>query len=314
MSGSGFYYYSRDLGRILWVNAAIYKDAWGENREVLVRMGDYKRWGCVYRILKESKVLARMLALNDAGPVLDLGEVAGGGVNTCVSRDIVDYLCGFNSDWWEKTPSLGALDLADVLGLERLLTWVVREDRTEHWLDGKQMLINNMEIGGMCGKVKELRIVRCDEWLRPYSMEEFLDYYSRELGRILWRNAAIYKDARGVNREVLVRMGDYKSWGFVSRIVKESKVLATMLVLNDAVAVLDLGAVAGGGVNIYVSRRIVDYVCGYDSDWWEKSPTLGALDLADLLGLERLLVWVVRDCVREHWLKGKPKPIKKDKT
>ena len=69
------------------MNAAIYKDAWGENREVLVRMGDYKRWGCVDRIVKESKVLAGMLSLNDAGPVLDLGEVAGGGVNIYVSKD-----------------------------------------------------------------------------------------------------------------------------------------------------------------------------------------------------------------------------------
>ena len=79
-------------------------------------MGDYGRWGGVGRIVEESKVLAGMLALNDAGPVLDLGEVAGGGVNTYVSRHIVDYLCGFNSDWWQKTSSLEALDLADVLG------------------------------------------------------------------------------------------------------------------------------------------------------------------------------------------------------
>ena len=40
----------------------------------------------------------------------------------------------------------------------------------------------NMEIVVICGKEKELRVVRCDQSLRPYSPEEFLDYYSPDLG------------------------------------------------------------------------------------------------------------------------------------
>ena len=111
----------------------------------------------------------------------------------------------------------------------------------------------NMEIVVICGKEKELRVVRCDQSLRPYSPEEFLDYYSPDLGRILWRNAEIYKDAWEVNREVLLTLGDYKSWRFVSRILKEKKVLGTMLVWNDAVPVLDLGAVAGVGMLAHVA-------------------------------------------------------------
>ena len=65
----------------------------------------------------------------------------------------------------------------------------------------------------------------------------------------------IYKDAWEVNREVLLTLGDYKSWRFVSRILKEKKVLGTMLVWNDAVPVLDLGAVASVGVLAHVAPR-----------------------------------------------------------
>ena len=90
-------------------------------------------------------MLATLLALNDASPVSDLSEVVGGGVNIYISRRIVDYLCGYDSDWWDKTPSMGALDLADKLGLERLLSAIARPAAKEEWLTGRQMHIKTYD-------------------------------------------------------------------------------------------------------------------------------------------------------------------------
>ena len=39
---------------------------------------------------------------------------------------------------------MGALDLADKLGLERLLTWIARPDIKKEWLDGKPMHIKSI--------------------------------------------------------------------------------------------------------------------------------------------------------------------------
>ena len=106
--------------------------------------------------------------------------------------------------------------------------------------------------------MKELRISRWDQSLKPYSLEAFLAYYPPDPGRNMWKAAAICQDAAGENREVLLRMGEYQSWGLVARLPEESAVLATRLALNDSSPVSDLSEVVGGGVHIYILRRIED--------------------------------------------------------
>ena len=77
----------------------------------------------------------RTIPCNSPSPVLDLDVVGLSGVNCYIGKRIVEYLCGFDSDWWQKTPSIGALDLADYLGMERLLTVIVPEEMHKKWVD-----------------------------------------------------------------------------------------------------------------------------------------------------------------------------------
>ena len=148
---------------------------------------------------------------------------------------------------------------------------------------------------------QELRISRWDQSLKPYSLEEFLAYYTPDSGWSMWQAAATYKDATGNIREVLVRIGGQESWGFAARLSEESVVLSTLLCCNEASPVLDLSAVVGFGVDDHIAMRILDYLCGYQSSWWEGIPSVGALDLADRLGLERLMSAIVRPDVKEEW-------------
>ena len=78
--------------------------------------------------------------LETPSPVLDLDWLGLSGVNCYIGKRIVEYLCGFDSDWWQKTPSMGALDLADYLGMERLLTLIVPEQIHKKWLDSMPMV------------------------------------------------------------------------------------------------------------------------------------------------------------------------------
>ena len=150
----------------------------------------------------------------------------------------------------------------------------------------------------------ELRICRWDPKLRPYSLEAFSDYYGPESGWRMWKDAAVYQDATGEQQEVLLRLGSQESWGPVDRLVGESKVLATLL--ETPSPVLDLDGLGLSGVNCYIGKRIVEYLCGFDSDWWQKTPSIGALDLADYLGMERLLTLIVPMHIHKNWLDSKP--------
>ena len=147
---------------------------------------------------------------------------------------------------------------------------------------------------------KEQRIARQDESLTPYSQEEFLNYYTPGSGWNSWHHAVPYKDAAGNIRHVLVRIGEQKRWGLIDRLSQESVLLAGMLSCDDNFPVLDLRVIVGCDVNFDICMHILDYLCGYESDWWEKEPSMGALDAADKLGLERLLL-IVRPRTKERW-------------
>ena len=152
------------------------------------------------------------------------------------------------------------------------------------------------------GRRKELRIALWDESHKSYSQEEFLDYYGQVRGCILWEDAVIYKDADGAIRHVLVIIGQLKRWGLAERISQESVFLAGMIACDDDSPVLDLRQVLGYDISTNVCVRLLDYLCGCDSDWWEKDvPCMGALDAADKLGLQRLLSCCVDSRLKDRW-------------
>ena len=104
---------------------------------MLVRIGHQKRWGLVDRLSQESVLLAGMLSCDDDSPVLDLSAIVGCDLSVTICMHILDYLCGCESDWWEGAPSMGALDAADKLGLERLLSSIVRPYVKNIWERGR---------------------------------------------------------------------------------------------------------------------------------------------------------------------------------
>ena len=59
--------------------------------------------------------------------------------------------------------------------------------------------------------------------------------------------------------------------------------------------------VCGCDLNAGICRHILDYLCSYESEWWQGSPTIGALDTTDRLGLSRLLQFIVKPYIRESW-------------
>ena len=152
---------------------------------------------------------------------------------------------------------------------------------------------------------KELRIARWDKALTPYSQDEFLDYYAPESGWDIWRDAVPYKDAAGNIRHVLVKIGAHGRWGLVDRISQESVLLAGMLSCDDDSPVLDLSAIVGCDLSYDICMHILEYLCGYQSDWWEREPCMGALDVADKLGLDRLLSSIVRPHIKDQWERGR---------
>ena len=152
---------------------------------------------------------------------------------------------------------------------------------------------------------KELRIARWDESRTPYSLQEFLDYYTPESGWNIWQDAVTYKDVAGNIRHVLVRIGQQNRWRLVDRISQESVLLAGMLSCDDDSTVLDLRAIVGCDLSYDICRRILDYLCGCETDWWENTPSMGALDVADKLGLERLLSAIVPRLRKEKWESGR---------
>ena len=151
----------------------------------------------------------------------------------------------------------------------------------------------------------ELRVARWDETCTPYSKEEFLDYYRPEIGLKIWRDAVLYKDAHGSVRNVLVCIGSNDSWGLAERLSQESHVLAVLLKCDDVSPVLDLQGIIGRDVSFRIGMALLEYLCGYESNWWEATPSMGALDVADRLGLHRLLFSIVRRDVRERWEEGR---------
>ena len=126
----------------MWKAAAMYQDATGENRQVLRRMGEYQSWGLVARLSEESVVLATLFCCNDASPVLDLSAIVGFGVDCTMGNRVLDYLCGYVCEYWQNYPSVAALDLADRLGLERLLSTIVKSELWDEWRFGKKCYAN----------------------------------------------------------------------------------------------------------------------------------------------------------------------------
>ena len=117
-----------------------YKDDAGNIQHVLVKIGQQSRWGLVDRISQESVLLAGMLSCDEESTVLDLRAIVGCDLSYDICRRILDYLCGCETDWWENTPSMGALDVADKLGLKRLLSSIVTQFLKEKWKSGRSHL------------------------------------------------------------------------------------------------------------------------------------------------------------------------------
>ena len=151
----------------------------------------------------------------------------------------------------------------------------------------------------------ELRIARWDESLTPYSLEEFLEHYPPESAQKIWDDAVPHQDAAGNIRHVLVKIGQQSRWGLVERISQESVLLAGLLSCDDDSTVLDLRAIVGCDLSYDICRHILDYLCGCEIDWWENTPPMGALDVADKLGLERLLSAIVSPLKKEKWKNGR---------
>ena len=104
---------------------------------------------------------------------------------------------------------------------------------------------------------------------------------------------------------VLVRIGRQQRWGLVDRISEESGILKGLVSCDDGSPVLDLVRLGGCDLNENISGPILDYLCSYDSAWWQECPTIGALDVADKLGLSRLVQFIVNPYVRQSWEKTK---------
>ena len=151
------------------------------------------------------------------------------------------------------------------------------------------------------GRGGELRIARGDESLTPYVLEQFLAYYAPVPGWKIWQDAVIYKDLAGTTRNVLVRIGEQKRWGLAARISQESIVLARLLMCDADSPMLDLNVIVGCDIHKSICIHILDYLCSYASEWWECDPSMGALDVANKLGLKRLLSSVVRPHFRMRW-------------
>ena len=105
-----------------------------------VRIGAQNRWGLFDRISQESVLLAVMLSCDDGSPVLDLRAILGCDLSYNICIHILDYLCSYESKWWENEPSMAALDAADKLGLDRLLSSIVRPDLKKQWERGRLYL------------------------------------------------------------------------------------------------------------------------------------------------------------------------------
>ena len=306
------HYYMPESAWFIWQDAVTYKDAAGNVRHVLVRIGNQKRWGLIERISQESDLLAGMvkeLILHD-DPLLDLRAIVGCDLDVRISFYILAYLCGYDSIWWEVEPTKGALAAAAELGLKRLVFVIVKH---VFWGAGHLESLKSSAMRATLlpmqatlplsdrGGGEELRIARWDKSLKPYSQEEFRNYYTPESAWIMWQDAVTYKDAAGNVRHVLVRIGNRERWGLVERLSQESVVLAGMLSCDDDSPLLDLQAIVGCDLDVRICEHILDYLCGYDSIWWEVEPTIGALDAADKLGLQKLLSWHVRPTRYSEW-------------
>ena len=155
------------------------------------------------------------------------------------------------------------------------------------------------------GPGEELRIARSDESLTPFSLSQLLEQHPPESAQKIWRDAVPHKDAAGNIRHVLVKIGQQSRWGLVERISQESVLLAGMLSCDEDSTVLDLRAIVGYDLSDDICQRILDYLCGCETDWWENTPSMGALDVADKLGLERLLSAIVFPMTKERWESGR---------
>ena len=149
----------------------------------------------------------------------------------------------------------------------------------------------------MCEGPK-LRIVRSDPKYRAYTKRQFLEYYGLEYGLVMWYDAVPCN-------HVLVRIGREERWGLVDRISEESGILNGLMSCDDGVPVLDLVEFCGCDLDADISRHILEYLCSCQSDWWQRSPGIGALDTADQLGLSRLLQFIVNPILRDCWLRTK---------
>jgi hypothetical protein len=107
---------------------------------------------------------------------------------------------------------------------------------------------------------------------------------------------------------VLVKIGRQERWGRVDRISEESGILNGLMSCDDGVPVLDLVEFCGCDLDADISRHILDYLCSYESEWWQGSPTIGVLDTTDRLGLSRLLQFIVKPYIRESWEETKFRP------
>ena len=110
----------------------------------------------------------------------------------------------------------------------------------------------------------------------------------------------VWSGARGLD---LVRIGRQERWGLVDRVSEESGFLKGLLSCDDGYPVLDLVDTLGCDLNADICGHLLDYLCSYDSEWWQGSPSIGALDAADLLGLSRLVQFIVNPYVRYNWVK-----------
>ena len=151
----------------------------------------------------------------------------------------------------------------------------------------------------------ETRIARWDASFTPYTHAEFCAYYTEGPGTTLWHEAVPYRDAAGHSRQVLVMLGTNRRWGLIDRVSQESDVLAIMLECEDETLVLNLNLILGSDVSDTITYHLLEYLCGYDSTWWQQEPSFGALDAADRLGMTRLLSHIVRKRVMDAWTQSR---------
>ena len=168
------------------------------------------------------------------------------------------------------------------------------------------------------------RVNTLDESCRAFTFQQFQDYYGMMSAHILWESAMPVVNDEGDLQVVFVTLWKpgYDSastpvsgWCSAARVMQESKVLASLIEImqNEMSAdgsfscILDLCLIAPASKQ--TATHLLEYFL-FDSTWWEEpsSRLKGAVDYADMFGLDRLVNEVANSTSRYRWQQTRSAP------